>query len=143
MTTVRYVNLSKEARVFVQENVAEVMEAGAIIMRDEIVRTINQGTPSGERYEIPGTSSHYTASAPGEPPAIREGRYINSWHWTPAAIEDDEVVAYAFTDLLVNGWVLGDLLEYGTVHMEPRPHVVPSLPAAAEKLRRLIEDGVI
>jgi hypothetical protein len=142
MTTVRYVNLSDEAREFVKENVMHVMEAGAIIVRDEIVQYMLDSSPSGELYEIPGTVAEYRASAPGQPPAIREGRYINSWHWTPAVVEDDQVVAFAFTDLMVGNWVLGDLLEYGTSHMEPRPHVVPALPIAAAKLEQFIEGSI-
>lgn len=137
-----FIDLTPEARKFVGEYAAEVAEAGAIMVRDEVVKTIESGTPTGERYLIPGTGARYRASAPGEPPAIREGRYRESWDWTPAVEDvDGSFVATAFTDLLVGEHVLGEILEFGTVHMKPRPHVRQSVDRAQVRLRRLIEDA--
>ncbi len=137
-----FIDLTPQARKFVGEFAAEIVEAGAIMVRDEVVKTIDASAPSGEEYRIPGTEVTYRASAPGEPPAIREGRYRESWDWTPAVEDvDGSFVATAFTDLLVGEHVLGEILEFGTVHLKPRPHVRESVERAAVKLRRLIEDA--
>lgn len=38
-----------------------------------------RGQRSGRRYKKPGTKTYYTASAPGEPPAVRTGMLRMSW----------------------------------------------------------------
>ena len=136
-----FIDLTPDGRKFVAEFAAEVVEAGAIMVRDEVVKTIESGSPSGELYTIPGTSTKYRASAEGEPPAVREGRYRDSWDYTPAVLEGNEFVASAFTDLLVGEHVLGEIFEFGTVNMRPRPHVRQSVARAQERLKELIEDA--
>lgn len=135
-----------------------VVEAAAIMIRDEVVTQMEPGPPrTGRQYPIPGTDASYTASAPGEPPAVREGRYVASIKYTPAIRRGDFIVARAYTDLKVGGtggqaelaealgfsdggeYVLGDLLERGTYKMAPRPHWLPGLvlvtPAIEQMLR--------
>lgn len=136
-----YLDLSDEARRLVAQHAAAFAEAGAIMVRDEIVNVIREASPAGEVYQIPGTRSSYRASAPGQPPAVREGRYINSWQWTPAVEVEDEMVATAYSDLMVGPYVLADMFEKGTIHMEPRPHVDDGVRRAADQLRDLIEDS--
>lgn len=136
-----FISLSDEARRLVAENAAGFVEAGAIMARDEVVQTMEASSPSGRTYQVPGTATNYTASAPGQPPAIREGNYKRSWKNTPPSEVGKEVVAYAYTDLRVGRWVLGDLLEYGTKRMRPRPHVRKSVETVAPKLKRFIEDA--
>lgn len=38
-----------------------------------------RGSRSGRVYKKPGVSTRYTASAPGEPPAVRTGKLRQSW----------------------------------------------------------------
>jgi hypothetical protein len=93
---------------------------------------------TGRKYKIPGTDKTYTAAAEGEPPAIREARYRNSWQFTPAIVQGTRISAWAYTDLMVGRWVLGDLLEYGWIHGGPFPHVRPALPAAEKRIKKML-----
>ncbi len=96
-----------------------------------------RGQRSGRRYKVPGTyrlqmdkvsgkkrhGRYYTASAPGEPPAVRTGNFRLSWQTNPK-IEDGKytstIESGAKTD---NGkYVLGEILENGTSRMAPRPY---------------------
>lgn len=100
-----------------------------------------RGQRSGKRYKVPGTyrrqrdkmdgkmknGRYYTASAPGEAPAVRTGAYRLSWHPSTYATSMGEgeitVVSQVESTYRVRGHVLGDLLEEGTSRMAPRPHV--------------------
>lgn len=88
---------------------------------------ILRGGRSGRRYRIPGTRRHYTASAPGEPPAVRTGTFRNSW------VRSTELLSESNNHVSVkmeirsnvrcpNGHLLGDYLENGNSKMAPRPH---------------------
>lgn len=101
-----------------------------------------RGQRSGRRYIVPGTGSikynkrkhtasityrYYTASAPGEPPAVRTGAFRSSWQRkSHVEVGGDsfsvvsEVESMTRTD---NGnYLLGEILEEGSVKMAPRPH---------------------
>lgn len=97
-----------------------------------------RGQRSGRRYKVPGTyrrqrdktdgkrknGRYYTASAPGEPPAVRTGTFRNSWQ--PIALTSGGVLfsSRIESDVMTdNGkYNLGEVLEEGTSRMEPRPH---------------------
>lgn len=100
-----------------------------------------RGQRSGRRYIVPGTGSmkynkkkhtatitykRYTASAPGEPPAVRTGAFRMSW--VPKVMVDHTdsyavVSSVESTQRTDNGkYLLGEILEEGTGRMAPRPH---------------------
>lgn len=123
--------------------VAYLVEAGAVIAVNEIKRQMTDAPPrTGARYRVPGTQTLYTASAEGEPPAVREGRYLNSWQNTPAIFSRGSVDAFAFSDLATEDgrYLIGDLLENGTIHMAPRPHIRPALPIIQQKIDELARE---
>ena len=101
---------------------------------------ILRGQRSGRRYKVPGTyrrqrdktdgkmknGRYYTASAPGEPPAVRTGTFRNSWQVSQTAVRElygsyfARIESDARTD---NGqYLLGEILEDGTIKMAPRPY---------------------
>lgn len=119
------------SRAFRSSN--ELRNASQLVLR---------GQRHGRRYTVPGTGrmkynkrnhtatityKKYTASAPGEPPAVRTGIFRMSWrpkvyidytgdHYTAVS----QIESTQRTD---NGThLLGEVLEYGTSKMEPRPH---------------------
>lgn len=74
------------------------------------------------------TYKRYTASAPGEPPAVRTGAFRMSWH-PKTCIESSGptdfcvVSSVESTQRTDNGkYLLGEILENGTGKMAPRPH---------------------
>lgn len=138
------------------------VEVAAEIIRDEIVAVINESSPSGRRYAIPGTQpprkrdgewisgKSYRASAPGEPPAEREGLYRASWKATPATVDGNTVRAGVYNTRRVGDdiplWVI---LEYGTtpivggltatMEIEPRPHIRPAVERARPKIQAMLK----
>ena len=100
-----------------------------------------RGQRHGRRYIVPGTGkvtyykrkktakityTRYTASAPGEPPAVRTGAFRMSWH---PKVTVDHTNGYSViskvesTQRTDNGkYLLGEILEEGTGRMAPRPH---------------------
>ena len=91
-----------------------------------------KGQRSGRRYKIPGThrrqrdkvsgkmknGRYYTASAPGEPPAVRTGAFRQSWQ--PTA----HVVFGSYISRIATNIPYAEFLEDGTPggQMAPRPH---------------------
>lgn len=123
---------------------APVVEAIAIKARDEVVETMENASPSGLTYKVPGTNTTYVASAPGEPPAIREGLYAGSIKYTPAVDDGERIRARAYTDRRVGPgekYLLGELLENGTETMEPRPHWRPAFDSVQDEARRIVREA--
>lgn len=96
-----------------------------------------RGQRSGRRYKVPGTyrrqrdkvtgkmrnGRYYTASAPGEPPAVRLGHFRLSWQ-PEARVVFGSYISRISSDLRTdNGkYNLGEILEEGAARMKPRPH---------------------
>lgn len=112
------------------ETIRTQMESRAIRGSNELRNAtilVMRGRGGGRRYRVAGTKAYYTASAPGEPPAVRTGAFRNSW--MPSAglqgRHGDTFVSAIESDLQVGTkrkYVLGQLLEEGTSKMAPRPH---------------------
>lgn len=87
-----------------------------------------RGQRSGRRYRVPGTRRHYTASAPGEPPAVRTGAFRASWQ------PKQKVNVGTYNQVSVTSYIesrqrtdngkynLGSILENGSGRMAPRPY---------------------
>ena len=74
------------------------------------------------------TYKYYTASAPGEPPAVRTGAFRLSWK-PEVYVDHTEAGVYKVINRIYsnqrtdNGkYLLGEILENGTGKMAPRPH---------------------
>lgn len=86
-----------------------------------------KGQRGGRRYRVPGTGAYYTASAPGEPPAVRTGVFRLSWK-PESFVENggNRVVARIRNESTTNNgrYKLAEILEQGTPggQMAPRPH---------------------
>lgn len=119
-----------------------------------------RGQRSGRRYIVPGTGRmrynkrnhtatisyrHYTASAPGEPPAVRTGTFRASWQaktQSSGIIGNMSVRSYiessARTD---NGsYLLGEILENGTGKMAPRPYKEQIVDKAKGKIKKIYSE---
>lgn len=96
-----------------------------------------RGQGGGRRYRVPGTGASYTASAPGQPPAVRTGAYRSSY--VPRAEQKSGNVYRSLIEsgLSVNGWNLGNLLENGTSKMAPRPHDEHIIQKALPEISRI------
>lgn len=101
-----------------------------------------RGQRSGRTYNVPGTGrmkynkrnhtatityKKYTASAPGEPPAVRTGAFRESWQprtESEGSVDNLSVRAMIESNVRTdNGkYLLGEVLEEGTSRMAPRPY---------------------
>lgn len=102
-------------------------------MREKLLETLS-GNRSGRRYRVPGTSVFYTASAPGEPPAVRLGGLRRSIQ-SEVVQEQGEYVGLVGTDL-----DYGLFLENGTSKMLPRPWLVPTFEREQENIQAILRE---
>ncbi len=61
----------------IDEGMLKALRAAADIGRNAVVQNLS-GTRSGIRYKVPGTQTYYTASSPGEYPAVATGNLKQS-----------------------------------------------------------------
>lgn len=122
------------------ERIRHQMEARSYTAANELrnaSQLVLRGQRHGRRYKVPGTyrrqrdktdgkmknGRYYTASAPGEPPAVRTGAFRMSWQ--PAAyVVFGSYISRIESDIRTeNGqYTLGQILEEGTSRMAPRPY---------------------
>lgn len=97
------------------------------------------GSRSGRVYGIPNTGRHYTASAPGEAPAVRTGMLRASFRPTVSVENNGNLTIHsqAKSGLTVGGYVLGALLDDGTERMAARPFKEKVMDRAAPEIRRI------
>ncbi|HEU0298795.1 MAG TPA: hypothetical protein VFR37_05055 [Longimicrobium sp.] len=95
------------------------------------------GPRTGRQYIKPGTRTIYTASGPGEHPAVREGVLRDSFHLIPAVIAGGFVLSGAGTALKTDDGEhhLAAVLNHGTDdgRIQPRPFIDHTLEELAER----------
>lgn len=137
------------------ENIKQQMEARSYMAANELrnaSQLVLRGARSGRRYKVPGTyrrqrdkstgkmknGRYYTASAPGEPPAMRTGTFRLSWQPTARVVYGSyisRIESDASTDNGLHN--LGEILEDGTSRMDPRPYQDRILEKAEPKIIRI------
>ena len=87
-------------------------------LRNSALVILSSGGGGGRSYRVPGTKRRYTASAPGEVPAVRTGAFKDSWQPSTYAF-GNSYISRIKSDIFYAGW-----LEHGTPggQMAPRPH---------------------
>ena len=111
---------------------------GANEMRNSAL-DILAGQGSGRTYRVPGTSRYYRASAPGEVPAKRTGKFRITWK--PRSFGGGT----NFTSRIENPQKYADYLEDGTPggQMAPRPHHEKIQKHALPKLVRIYDEPYV
>lgn len=116
-----------------------------------------RGQRHGRRYKVPGTyrrqrdktdgkmknGRYYTASAPGEPPAVRTGNFRKSWQVSQTPVREifSSYTARIESSLKTDsGHLLGEILEDGTPRMAPRPYIKRTLEHAEKKIVRIYSE---
>lgn len=145
----------------VTSEIRQEMEHRAYLAANELRNSalmVLRGQRSGRRYKVPGTyrrqrdkatgkvknGRYYTASAPGEPPAVRTGTFRNSWQphaYSSHAFGGSTYWSRIESDVRTdNGQhTLGKILEEGTSRMAPRPHHDRILEHAEPKIFRIYD----
>lgn len=96
------------------------------------------GKRSGRVYRKPHTKSHYTASAPGEPPARRTGNLRLKWNGTVESSSTGS--GLRVTAVLESQERYSTYLENGTRRMAPRPFKQPISEKAMPEIERIYHE---
>lgn len=96
------------------------------------------GKRSGRVYRKPHTKSHYTASAPGEPPARRTGNLRLNWNGTVESSNTGS--GLRVTAVLESQERYSTYLENGTRRMAPRPFKQPISEKAMPEIERIYHE---
>ncbi len=99
---------------------------------------ILSGKRSGRVYRKPHTKSHYTASAPGEPPARRTGNLRLNWNGTVESSSTGS--GLRVTAVLESQERYSTYLENGTRRMAPRPFKQPISEKAMPEIERIYHE---
>ncbi|MEA4922156.1 MAG: hypothetical protein VB031_02175 [Eubacteriaceae bacterium] len=133
-------NLSSEINAEVKNRTYRAGQA----LRTELLDNVLTGSRSGRTYRLPNTRARYTASAPGEPPAIRTGAYRGSFTVKSEGGGSETGGTYhaiVGSELRVkNGHLLSDYLENGNSRIAPRPHLSKALEAARPEIIRIFNE---
>lgn len=97
-----------------------------------------RGKRSGRVYHKPHTKSHYTASAPGEPPARRTGNLRLNWNGTVESSSTGS--GLRVTAVLESQERYSTYLENGTRRMAPRPFKQPISEKAMPEIERIYHE---
>ena len=97
-----------------------------------------RGKRSGRVYRKPHTKSHYTASAPGEPPARRTGNLRLNWNGTVESSSTGS--GLRVTAVLESQERYSPYLENGTRRMAPRPFKQPISEKAMPEIERIYHE---
>lgn len=97
-----------------------------------------RGKRSGRVYRKPHTKSHYTASAPGEPPARRTGNLRLNWNGTVESSSTGS--GLRITAVLESQERYSTYLENGTRRMAPRPFKQPISEKAMPEIERIYHE---
>lgn len=114
-----------------------------------------RGQRSGRTYNVPGTGrmkyykrkkiatityKKYTASAPGQPPAVRTGAFRASWKpRSYQSVNDFHSVIESDARTENGKYVLGTLLEEGSGKMAPRPYKEKIQNDAKKRVLRILK----
>lgn len=110
------------------------MREAVNVVKTQTLETLS-GSRHGKIYRVPGTSRTYTASAPGEPPAVATSGLRKS---IKSAVGSD---GGAIVGRVGSDEKYARPLEYGTKNMKPRPWLRISLEAAASKVEAILSRG--
>jgi hypothetical protein len=96
------------------------------------------GPRTGEVYPIPGTKATYTASAPGEHPAVREGVLRDSFHLIEPHVDGDMIRSGAYSAYTTEDgeYHIAAILNNGTDdgRIAPRPFIDNTMEQVAQEL---------
>ena len=144
------ITLGMRSRAYRASN--ELRNASQLVLR---------GQRSGRQYNVPGTGRvkynkrnktatityrKYTASAPGEPPAVRTGAFRMSWQ-TETQANGSPTTGFSVSSKIKSSTrtdngshLLGQILEEGTSRMAPRPYQEKIQQKALPKIKKIYSE---
>ena len=134
------------------ERVKGQMSSRSLRASNELMNAKNlvlRGRRNGRRYRVPNTRRHYTASAPGEVPAVRTGQFRQQWDSKAFGVggaSDSTFEAHSQIESKVRTdggkFLLGEILEEGTPNgqMAPRPYQDKIVEKAEPKVVKIYKE---
>ncbi len=122
---------TKEVVKSIEDTASKRMLEAVNEVRNVTLETLS-GSRSGRTYYVPGTKRTYTASAPGQPPAIATSDLFKSIKISVGS-EGRDIVGIVGTDQKY-----GPMLEFGTRKMAPRPWLRRSFDNALPKVKQIL-----
>jgi HK97 gp10 family phage protein len=129
--SIKIVSRIPEAKAKIKSEAFARMVKAVNTVRNETLETLS-GSRSGRIYRVPGTMKTYTASSPGEPPAVATGQLRQSVR-TQVDNSSSMVIGYVGSTL-----IYAPCLEFGTKKMSPRPWLKPSFEKSEPKLKDIL-----
>lgn len=130
-TRVKLVFHTKEVVKSLENAASKRMAEAVNAVRNQTLETLS-GSRSGRTYRVPGTRRTYTASAPGQPPAVATAELRQSIS-TSVGGEGRTVIGHVGTDK-----IQGKMTEFGTRNMKPRPWLRISFEEALPKVKSIL-----
>jgi len=127
---INFVSHIAEVTKGIEKVARERMELAVEEVRGEVLERLS-GSRSGRTYKVPGTQRTYTASAPGEAPAVATAELRQSIS-AEVEVEGKDVIGRVGTDK-----IQGKMTEFGTWNMEPRPWLRPSFEKMQDKVKEI------
>lgn len=121
-------NHISEVLAKIQTNLKNKMVDATNEVRNQTMESLS-GDRHGKQYNVPGTKTKYTASAPGEAPAVATARMRQS---IKTEVSDDGLRGGVGSDL---DYPAG--LEMGTSKTKPRPWLKPSFEAKKDDIQKI------
>jgi hypothetical protein len=145
----------KEITAEIEKQIEERLTMASFVVHGQVVKDLS-GVKSGREYPVPGTgkvvdkekklangrifhyrklvgATYYTASAPGEAPAVRLGDLRTDYK---AKVEGKGMNAVGLVGSHLDYSVY---LEKGTSEIYPRPHLLPAMQKMKPKIIKLFE----
>lgn len=97
-----------------------------------------RGKRSGRVYKRPYSSAHYTASAPGEPPAARTNTLRRSWR--PLLAVQKTAGKLEICPAIRTEEKYAPMLQDGTKRIKPRPYKEPIIEKARPKIDAIFQE---
>lgn len=136
------IDISGAVQGFVQDvekQVASRAERAAHVIRKyELSVLSNNPKRSGKVYRKPASNKTYTASAPGEPPALRTGDLRRSFR--PLAKSEIVQSAKHYTPGIRTDVNYAPFLEDGTSRISPRPYAEEIKQKAFPEVKAIFEE---
>lgn len=122
---------TKEVVKAIDDAAGQRMSEAVQAVRTQVLETLS-GSRKGRIYYVPGTKRKYTASAPGEPPAVATSELKQNIK-TSVRGEGREVIGEVGTDK-----IQGLMTEFGTKNMVARPWLRISFEKSLDKVKIIL-----
>jgi len=130
-TEVKLVFHTKEVVKAIEDTASKRMLEAVQVVRNQVLDTLS-GSRSGRIYRVPGTRRAYTASSPGQPPAVATADLRQSVK-VAVEIESRQVIGMVGTDA-----IQGKMTEFGTRKMAARPWLRISFEKSLDKVKSIL-----